>query len=369
MKIVADDKIPFLRGVFEPYADIEYISGASISANDLLDCDALITRTRTICNEQLLANSSIKFIFTATIGTDHIDKVYLKSRQIDFASAIGCNANSVNQYITSSLLNLGAKYNIDLKGKTLGVIGVGNVGKKVVETAKILGLNVLENDPPRAKFEGEKNFVSLDYLLKNADFITIHTPFDETTRHLANLDFFKKSKSNAFFINSARGGICDNQALKFALKNRLIQGAILDVWEHEPHIDLELLELVDYGTMHIAGYSANGKANGTTLAVRGIADYFEINELKNFELPEFKLCENSRINLENIKNPLLFAVNNSYDIEIDSQNLKQNPKKFEFFRNEYHYRLEFPYFSVYNTKDVREQDISSLNKLGFKIEK
>ena len=371
LKIVADDKIPFLQGVFEEFGiEVVYISGSKITRSDLLDADGLITRTRTICNAELLHGTQVKIIVTATIGTDHIDIDYLKQNNIAFFSAPGCNSSSVNQYIVSALLNLANQEKISLKGKTLGIIGVGNVGSKVAESAKILGMNVILNDPPRAEKEGNSDgkFSDLDYLLANSDFITIHTPLDKSTYHLANLDFFEKcTKRFVYFINSSRGSVCNNNDLLYALKNGLIRGAVLDVWENEPEINNELLVLVDYATPHIAGYSANGKANGTTVAVRKIAEFFDIEALKNFELPQLEPTTNSQIDLKNESNILLKAVNESYNINFDSINLKQNPENFEFFRNKYHYRLEFPHFCVYNIEETEFSELEKLKKLGFKI--
>ena len=372
LKIVADNKIPFLQGVFEKFnCQVVYLPGHKISHADLIDADALITRTRTICNEELLHDTKVKIIVTATIGTDHIDQEYLNKANIEFFSAPGCNSSSVNQYIVSTLINLAENEKISLKGKTLGIIGVGNVGSKVAKSAEILGMNVILNDPPRAEQEGNADgkFAELDYLLANSDFITIHTPLNESTYHLADLSFFKKcTKRFVYFINSSRGSVCNNNDLLYALKNGLIRGAVLDVWENEPEINSELLLMLDYATPHIAGYSANGKANGTTVAVRRIAEFFEIDGLKNFELPPFKLTPNSRINLQNEKNILFKAINESYDIKKDSLNLKKNPEKFEFLRNEYHYRLEFPFFSVYNIEEADKNDLITLKNMGFKIE-
>lgn len=372
LKIVADNKIPFLQRVFEKFnCQVVYLPGNKISHADLIDADALITRTRTICNEELLHDTKVKIIVTATIGTDHIDQEYLNKANIEFFSAPGCNSSSVNQYIVSTLINLAENEKISLKGKTLGIIGVGNVGSKVAKSAEILGMNVILNDPPRAEQEGNADgkFAELDYLLANSDFITIHTPLNESTYHLADLSFFEKcTKRFVYFINSSRGSVCNNNDLLYALKNGLIRGAVLDVWENEPEINSELLLMLDYATPHIAGYSANGKANGTTVAVRRIAEFFEIDGLKNFELPPFKLTPNSRINLQNEKNILFKAINESYDIKKDSLNLKKNPEKFEFLRNEYHYRLEFPFFSVYNIEEADKNDLITLKNMGFKIE-
>ena len=182
MKVVADDKIPFLKGVLEPFADVVYLPGKNISNNDLKNADALLVRTRTKCNEALLKGSTIKFIGTATIGFDHIDSDYCGRHQITWTSAPGCNSSSVQQYIGAALLKLQHDRGYILKDKTIGVVGVGNVGSKVAKLAESLGMKVLLNDPPRAMLEGSSGFVSIDRILKESDIISLHVPLNRTGR-------------------------------------------------------------------------------------------------------------------------------------------------------------------------------------------
>ena len=257
MKIIADDKIPFLRDVMDSHVEVVYLPGSKITPADVKDADAVITRTRTKCNAGLLTGSTVKFIATATIGYDHIDTAWCEANGISWTNAPGCNSSSVAQYISSVLLNLACKQKISLRGKTLGVVGVGNVGSKIANVGEALGMRVLLNDPPRAEKEGSDRFVELTQVIAEADFITMHVPLEKgekyPTYHLGDAGLFKAMKPGAFYINSSRGSVCDNQALKAALKQKTIAGAVLDVWEHEPELDLELLDLVDFGTPHIAG--------------------------------------------------------------------------------------------------------------------
>ena len=275
MKIVADDKIPFLRGVFESAGcDVVYLAGKNTSCKDVADADAVITRTRTKCNASLLAGSKVKIVATATIGTDHFNIPELDDLGISRCNAPGCNSSSVAQYVTAALTCFG-----NCTGKTLGVIGAGNVGSKVVKCAQALGMNVLVNDPPREEREGKNGFVSLDEILEKSDFITVHVPLEKDgkypTFHLCGDDFFGKLKKKIVFINSSRGEVVDTESLKKAIKSGKIEKTALDVWENEPQIDTELLALADITTPHIAGYSLDGKANGTIAVVRAVAENSE----------------------------------------------------------------------------------------------
>ncbi|QSH40130.1 4-phosphoerythronate dehydrogenase PdxB [Lentisphaerota bacterium ZTH] len=370
MKIIADDKIPFLRGVLENYAEVIYLPGAKVAPEIVKDADAMITRTRTQCNSTLLQGSKVKFIATATIGFDHIDTKWVEANGISWTNAPGCNSSSVAQYITSALLNLAVKHKIGLKGKTLGIAGVGNVGSKVAEVGKALGMRVLLNDPPRAEQEGTENFVSLNRIISESDFVTMHVPLEKAgsypTFHLANSDLFNAMKSTAFYINTSRGPVCDNHALKTALQTGQIAGAVLDVWENEPALDQELLNLVDYSTPHIAGYSYDGKANGTAMSVNALAGFFKL-PLKNWYPNDIPVPKNTDIAIPDegsFEEKILKAVNLSYDIRQDSDRLRRSPETFEKQRGDYPLRREFPIFS---TCCIIPEVSSALEKLGFNI--
>ena len=271
MKIVADDKIPFLKGVLEPYAEVAYLPGNEISRKDIMDADALLIRTRTKCTESLLKDTRVRFIGTATIGFDHIDTQYCEKNKIIWTNAPGCNSASVQQYMAAAILKLASEFRFSLAGKTLGIIGVGNVGSQVEKLAKLLGMNVLLNDLPRARKEGDKNFVSLGEILYNSDIVTLHVPLnvvgEDSTYHLFDDKTFKKMKKGTWFINASRGEVTDTPSLKRALCSGKFGGAILDVWEHEPDIDIDLMSNTFLSTPHIAGYSTDGKANGTATFV------------------------------------------------------------------------------------------------------
>ncbi|MFA7229647.1 MAG: 4-phosphoerythronate dehydrogenase PdxB [Victivallaceae bacterium] len=371
MKIVADDKIPFLKGVLEPYCDeVLYLPGSKTRPEDVQNADAIITRTRTKCNASLLDESSVKFVATATIGFDHFDTSYLDAKDIKWTNAPGCNSSSVAQYIASTLLNLACDHKMSLAGKTLGIVGVGNVGSKVAAVGLALGMNVLLNDPPRAARESAEQFVSLERILNEADFITLHVPLEDEgiykTFHLADEVFLSKMKPSAFLINSSRGEVCDNQALKKALKARQIKGAVLDVWENEPELDLELLELVNYGTPHIAGYSYDGKANGTAMSVNALCKFFNL-ELKDWYPADVPVPEKTSVKIPadgSSEDKLLAAVSVSYNVKDDWQRLKLSPGTFEKQRGDYPLRREFP---VFEAESADPEVSKALRLLGFKI--
>jgi erythronate-4-phosphate dehydrogenase len=234
MKIVADDKIPFLKGALEPYAEMIYLPGKQIDREILKDADALLIRTRTKCTADLLEGTSIRFIGTATIGFDHIDTQYCNKRKIYWTNAPGCNSSSVQQYIAAALLKIAYENSFSLKDKTLGIIGVGNVGSKVEKFARTVGMNVLLNDPPRARLEGKKNFHALNTVLSESDIVTVHVPLnvagEDLTFHLFDDEKLTGMKHGSWFLNTSRGEVVDTAALKKVLNSGKLSGAIIDVW-------------------------------------------------------------------------------------------------------------------------------------------
>ena len=340
MKIVADKNIPFLEGVFEPYADVVYIDGSQITHEDVVDADALIIRTRTKCNAELLDGTNVQMISTATIGTDHIDLQYCADNGIEVYNAEGCNAGGVMQYVFSALYGVAARKNIKLDDANFGIIGVGNVGKKVEAMAKYLGFNVLRCDPPRAAAEGPEGFCSLEYLLANSQIVTMHTPLDETTRGMADADFFMQLQPGAIFINASRGEVMDEAALKEVYPK--LGAAIIDTWNNEPDVDEELIDLVDVATPHIAGYSYQGKQNGTASAVQSVAKHFGIKELYDF-YPENDIPDHEPVllDLKDKKQGEIAAVfQYNYPIFTDDFRFRMEPGNFEKMRSNYQYRRE-----------------------------
>lgn len=343
MKIVADKDIPFLEGVFEPYAEVVYKTGSAIAAADVADADALIIRTRTRCDASLLDGSSVRMIATATIGMDHIDLGYCRAHGIHVENAAGCNAGGVMQYVFSALYGVGARKGIKLEDCTFGIIGVGHVGSKVEAMARYLGFNVLLCDPPRAAVEGPEKFCSLEYLLENSDIVTMHVPLDETTRGMADATFFALMKPGAIFINAARGEVIDEQALIAAAPK--LGAVVIDTWCNEPDINEELLDIADIATPHIAGYSLLGKQNATTMAVQAVARFFGIPELYDFKPQDAdSLHEPVLLDLKGKNHGEIAAVfQYNYPIFTDDFRLRMEPHKFDKLRTEYQYRRDIYY--------------------------
>ena len=343
MKIVADADIPFLEGVFEPYADVMYKKGDQIVREDLMDADVLIVRTRTQCNADLLEGTPVKMVTTATIGMDHIDLEYCQSRGIKVANAAGCNAGGVMQYVFSAVYGIAARKGIKVDDAKFGIIGVGNVGTKVEELARYLGFEVLRCDPPRAAAEGEEGFCSLEYLLENSDIVTMHVPLDETTRGMADETFFALMKPGAIFINAARGEVINESALIAASPK--LGAVVIDTWCNEPRINHDLLEVADIATPHIAGYSYQGKENATIMAVRAVARHLGFKALKYYR-PRYdeEGHEPVKLDLKGKTHGEIAAVfQYNYPIFTDDFRLRMNPEGFEKLRAEYQYRREIIY--------------------------
>ncbi len=341
MKIVADKNIPFLEGVFEPYGfEVVYLEGKEISRTDVMDADALIIRTRTRCDAELLEGTKVKVIATATIGTDHIDFDYCNSHQIEICNARGCNAGGVLQYVFSALYGAASRKGLRLDDCTMGIIGVGNVGRRVEHLAEYLGFKVLKCDPPRAAAEHRDDFCSLEELLAGSDVVTMHTPLNESTRGMANEAFFERVKPGAIFINASRGEVVVDEALKRAVPK--LGAVIIDTWNNEPHVDKELMDMVDIATPHIAGYSLQGKQNGTALAVRAVAKYFHIPELYDFE-PEIEVEDREPVKLDlkgKNQGEITAIFQYNYPIFTDDFMFRLHPDNFEKMRSEYNYRRE-----------------------------
>jgi len=343
----------------EPYCDVVYRSGSEINPETVKDAQSLIVRTRTVCNEALLKGSAVEFIATATIGFDHLDHEYLKRRNIVWQNAAGCNSRSVAQYVASAMVNAP----VSLSGKTIGIIGGGNVGKKVAAIAEILGMKTLICDPPRAEMEGDEFFACNEHLLAHADIVTLHVPLLPDTLHLADAEFFAQMRPGTVFINTSRGEVVDETALKTAIKTGKVGHAVLDVWEHEPAIDRKLLDMVNIGTPHIAGYSQDGKAMGTQISVRGLAAHFRIDALRDFEVSGLPAPVNgSNIVLPAGVDPIRYAVNCSYNLADDDALLRVSPHNFEKIRENYRLRREFGAYSVTNAAGEVKH---ILQQLGF----
>ena len=336
MKIVIDKDIPFIEGRLEGDWDVVYCAGGDINHELVKDAEALIVRTRTRCNESLLKDSKVKFIGTATIGTDHIDMTWCKDNGITVSSAPGCNAPGVAQYVFSSLFLSG----FDCSRHVLGIIGYGNVGGLVGKWASEMGITTLICDPPRAESGyDDPAYSSMEKVLKESDAITLHVPLTETgkyaTRRLIMAKEMETMKKGAILINSSRGGVVDEEALKVRLMNKDLR-AITDVWENEPQIDPSLLELSCIATPHIAGYSFEGKKRGTRMVLESLGNFFGFR-INIDDLRESEDASSVKITKE--------LIEKSYNPVSDSERLKKAPLSFEKFRNEYNFRHE-PAYSI-----------------------
>ena len=344
MKVIVDDKIPFIREAIEQIADtVVYAPGKDFTPELIKDADALVIRTRTRCNRQLLEGSRVRFIATATIGFDHIDAEYCREAGIAWANAPGCNATSVGQYMQSSLLLLQQLRGMDLPHLTLGIVGAGNVGNCVAQVARELGMRVLLNDLPRQEREGAEGFCSLETLARECDLISFHVPLYREgkykTFHLADQAFFNTLERRPVIINTSRGEVIETAALLQALNEGRVSDAIIDVWENEPNIDLRLLHKVFIGTPHIAGYSADGKANATRMSLDALCRFFHIDAHYHIEppAPPQPLIE---------AHDLTEASLAMYDPRRDDQALRLHPELFEKLRGDYPLRREQGAFQV-----------------------
>ena len=367
MKVVADMDIPFLEGVFEPYGEVVYKKGLEISHEDVLDADALVVRTRTRCDAALLEGTSVKMVATATIGTDHIDLEYCRNAGIEVANAAGCNAGGVMQYVFSALYGVAARKGIKIDESTIGIVGVGHVGSKIDAMAEYLGFNILRCDPPRAVAEGPEGFCSLEHLLEESDVVTLHVPLDETTRGMANADFFTLLKPGAIFINAARGEVGDEQALIEASPK--LGAIVIDTWNNEPDINEDLVDIADIATPHIAGYTFQGKQNGTAYAVQALARHFGLEELYDF-FPAQDLPGHEPVLLDlKGKNHGEIAAVSQYNNPIftDDFRFRMEPHKFEKLRSEYQYRREIIFTNTITNMFTKE-DIAQIEQRGSSVQ-
>lgn len=337
IKVVVEDKIPFVRGVLEPVAEVRYLPAEQINASAVRDADALVTRTRTVCDETLLSGSPVQFIATATIGTDHIDVPWCEANGIAVKNAPGCNAPAVAQYVMASIL----QFFPNPEGLTIGVVGAGHVGSITAQWAQSLGMQVMLCDPPRERAEGGGGWKTHEEILREADVITYHVPLikigKDATWHLFNeacIDLV--GPSMPLIINAARGPVTSTEALVRLKSDGRTRGLAIDCWEGEPAVNLELLGNADIATPHIAGYSLEGKIRATAMAVDALCSHFGLI------LPDLPVTLPKGIPFpgpvpETVTAP---SIRSSYDIAEDTRRFKLHPEKFENLRNNYEFRRE-----------------------------
>jgi len=377
MKIIADANIPFVEECFSSVGEVITVGGRGITPDVVADADVLLVRSITQVNADLLAGSKVRFAATATIGFDHVDIGFLQRNNIGFTSAPGSNANSAAEYVIAGLLEVSQKYEINLEGQSIGIIGAGNVGSRVANKCAALGMRVYLNDPPLQRQTSEEKYLPLKELY-DCNFITFHTPLTfegiDKTYHLADEGFFKSLKKGCVFVNASRGGVVDSEALKAVIRSGRFNAVVLDVWENEPNIDIELLEMVDISTPHIAGYSLDGKISGMIMIYKSVCEYFGLSPKYDIEdfLPEPIVPQLTIEPTNNEQETLSDAVRKIYDIREDDNSLRQIAEKpegkrgeyFDELRKKYQIRREFQ-----NTKVFVEDRNSSLAKklkgIGF----
>ena len=330
MKIVIDKAIPFLEGVFEPYAQVQYLEGRNICASDVKDADALIVRTRTRCDAALLAGSRVRLIATATIGFDHINLNWCRNHGIIVTTAAGCNARGVLQWVSSVLALLAKKDGFQPHERTLGIVGVGNVGRLVKEYAEKWGFKVLCCDPPREERE-HLGFLPLEEVVAQSDILTLHVPLDKKTFHMITPSVLSGLREGATLINASRGEVVATESL---LREDL--KCAIDVWEGEPDIDKRLLAKAFVATPHIAGYSRQGKANASAMSVRAVASFLGM-PLMGWYPSGVTPSDPKEIEWER----MCAEIGRYCDLERESAPLKSGESDFETLRNTYAYREEF----------------------------
>ncbi len=373
--------MPFVEEAFGTLGEAIVREGRHISAADVREAELLAVRSTTRVNRALLEGSRVRFVGTATIGTDHLDIPYLEKAGIAWCYAPGCNANSVSEYITAALLCLGQRHGFKLAGLTIGVVGIGNVGRRVVRKMEALGLNVLMNDPPRERAGDGGPYVPLERILAESDVVTVHVPLtkagDDRTWHMADAAFFAKMKPGSIFLDAARGAVVDSEALIRALKSGHLRHALLDTWEGEPGYRCDILERVDLATPHIAGHSFEGKVMGTVQVYREACRVLGVPATWSHE-PLMPAPRIPRVGVDAGGRPdeavLWEVVRQVYDIEADDRRFRETARgdeserirQFDRLRQDYPERREFPYTTVM-LRQGTPRLTATLKGLGFPV--
>ena len=381
MKILVDENMPFGLEAFSTLGEVVTMPGRAMDAAAVADADVLAIRSITKVNAALLEGSRVRFVGTATIGEDHVDKAYLKAKGIGFSSAPGCNANSVGQYMVGALLELAETYAFRLEDTKLGIVGVGNVGSRVLKKASAMGMECVLNDPPLERETGDAKYRPLDDIF-GCDIVTVHVPLTkegpDPTFHLVDEAFLRRMKPGSILINTSRGAVADGAAVKHALVDGHLRACVLDVWEGEPNIALDLLEKVFICTPHIAGYSFDGKVNGTRQIYEAACAFWGVEPtwdpsplLPAPECPEVRV-DGAAVDAEAA---LREAVRKVYDIRSDDKAMRGllevaetgRGAFFDQLRKKYPRRREF-----FNTRAVvnpRNSELEAMfSGVGFECE-
>ncbi len=328
MKIVADENIPLVAEALGEIGDVSTLPVARITNAAVRDAELLVIRNETAVNLELLRGSRVRMVLSATTGTDHVDFPLLESQGIAFANAPGSNANSVKEYAVAALLSFSARHGVSLQGKTIGIIGAGNIGSRLAAACRALSMTVLENDPPLARATGERRFVPMDEVLQ-ADFISLHVPLtlsgSDATYHLLPHDRFARMKKGVVIVNTARGPVIETSALVTAIRKGIVHAALIDVWENEPAIDPELLSLTDLGTAHVAGYSMEGRLAAVRMVLEAARSHFGLAstwDASSHLVPVERTIVFAELHCE-FETAMHRIVRQVYDVEHDSAQLKE----------------------------------------------
>lgn len=342
LKIVAECSVPYIKGVAEKLGEVTYCPSEKFTPELVKEADWLIIRSTTKCNRALLEGSKVQLITSATIGFDHIDTHFCHEAGITWYNAPGCNAEAVAQYFATAMALRAVECGWSPCGKVIGIVGVGNVGRKVARNARALGMKVLLNDPPRARAEGGDGFVSLREIAEEADIIAFHVPLikegRDRTVHLLDDTLVDELQRQPIIMNACRGPVTDTSALLRGLHEGKVADTVIDCWEGEPHISQELLKHTLLGTPHIAGFSAQGKANGARTCIEHGLEHFGLSLDSLAPLYPTPLAK-PLLRLSTPR-PLWEAFLQIFDIRGVDRTLRERSSVFETLRREYHYPYE-----------------------------
>ncbi len=382
MKIIADQQISYVAQAFSEFAEVTLCNGREITAESIHEADVLLVRSVTLINADLLEGSQVKFVASATSGQNHIDSDYLQRNNIGFADAKGSNARSVAEYVLSSLFVLADQHDFKLKEKTVGIIGCGEVGSRVVDMLEAMGVQTIMNDPPLKDAIGNNASIGDQYRdlqeVLLADIVTLHVPLTEDgsypTQQMVNSGFLDKLNDDVILLNTSRGSVIDEMALRAHIESHHNMKVVLDVWENEPDIDTDLLTHTSIGTPHIAGYSIDAKLRATEMIFRSMCEFFQLDaawqavtELPDENMPELNL--NADVDDEDA---IQIAVLASYDVRGDSEalrclpeiNIEQRGRYFDELRKNYPVRREFTATAIRLPEDKKTL-AKKLRQMGF----
>lgn len=371
MKILVDENMPYVEPLFGNLGEIIPVNGRTLTAEQVRDADVLLVRSVTQVNAELLSgNNKLKFVGSATIGTDHVDLAYLAERHIPFSNAPGCNAIAVGEFAFIAMLELAERFDSPLKGKVVGIIGAGNTGSATAKCLEAYGVKVLLNDPIKAAEGDPRSFVSLDTIMAQADIISLHVPItrsgEHKTLHLFDESRLTSLKPNTWLLNCCRGDVIDNKALIKVKRQRDDLKLVLDVWEGEPYPMPELVSLAEFATPHIAGYSLEGKARGTFMLYQALCQQLHIPVTKSLTalLPAFNIKGVELAVIPNEK-ALLQLARFVYDLRDDDRVFRNsflNANGFDTMRKNHRHRREFSALALAYDSQL---EVDWLSNLGF----